>query len=196
MPASASARSPRPHGPGMGVQPALLRQGHDVLRLGRREREDPAVAREPQLAPLAPPSRREWRPPGSRSTGCVPLRVRERQHGVPRRRVANRLRAHRLAPPGMRVPGRHLAEAAVERAIRSRCRSTSRPSAWRSADSMIAKSSTGEASPARASRSEAQGSDDVWCTSGGGVSGGLLGVGDGLPGDRRRAGRGTSPRLR
>ena len=37
---------------------------------------------------------------------------------------------------------------------------------------MIAKSSTGEASPARASRSEAHGSDDVWWTSGGGVSGG------------------------
>src|SRR5438552_7303452 len=46
---------------------------------------------------------------------------------------------------------------------------------------MIAKSSTGEESPARASSSEAQGSDDVWCTSGSGVSCGCSVLATGCP---------------
>src|SRR2546427_6181570 len=46
---------------------------------------------------------------------------------------------------------------------------------------MIAKSSTGDESPARASRSEAHGSDDVWCTSGGGVPSGCSVLATGRP---------------
>src|SRR5437879_3752979 len=98
-PASASARSPDSAVP-VRVQQPLLRQGHDVLRLGRREREDPAVALESELC-------RPCRRADENGNGlvdvplaAVPLGVRERQHGVSRRGIANRLWAHGLRPPG------------------------------------------------------------------------------------------------
>ena len=115
MPASARARSPDRIDPGRDAEHPLLGERHHVLRVRAREGEYEAILRQAELGRTRRGAHQDRHRRVHVPLRGVQLGVRERQHGVLRRRVADGGGVDRLAPPGVRVARRDLAEAGVER---------------------------------------------------------------------------------